>query len=96
MSRINVFVCHGIMGSSNNWRSFCVRLNRLRPEFRLFDRSRNHGKSEAAKNNTIRGCTEDLMALAAEVGEPDVLIGHSFSGKVVLDYAGLANPTSGP
>ena len=82
------------MGSSNNWRSFCVRLNRLRPEFRfiLID-LRNHGRSSAmTSNNTIRGCVEDLMDLAATIGEPDILIGHSFSGKVVLDYAGLANP----
>ena len=82
------------MGSSNNWRSFCVRLNRLRPEFRfiLID-LRNHGRSPASSSkNTIRGCAEDLIDLSTEVGEPDILIGHSFSGKVVLDYAGLANP----
>ncbi len=90
-----VYVCHGILGSLNNWRSFCVRLHRLRPDLRfvLVD-LRNHGRSPASNSeNTVRACAEDLIRLGAEIGEPDILIGHSFSGKVVLDYATLVQPS---
>ena len=48
---------------------------------------RNHGRSGAAEApNTLSTCAQDLWALGEEVGHPDVLIGHSFGGKVVLKY----------
>ena len=89
---VTVYVCHGILGSGLNWTSFCRHLMRLRPDCRfvLIDH-RNHGRSEAGDPpNTVRSCAEDLIALSRHIGAPDIVMGHSFSGKVVLSYAQIA------
>ncbi len=80
-----VFVLHGILGSGRNWRSICRALATRRPEFRfvLVD-LRNHGESSpAAPPHTLESCAQDLIGL----GSPEVVIGHSFGGKVALTLA---------
>ena len=81
-----VAVVHGILGSGLNWRSFCQRLYRLRPELRfvLVD-LRNHGRSRRFQSpNTLMDCANDLMRLQDHVGVFSAMIGHSFGGKVAL------------
>jgi len=83
------FVLHGILGSAKNWRSTARKLAEARPDFRfvLVDH-RNHGDSRGAPPpHTIDACAEDLAALAEQVGEPEVVVGHSYGGKVALAYA---------
>lgn len=80
---------HGALGSGQNFSRFIQRLGRERPEyaFVLVD-LRHHGDSRGAPPpNTLSACAGDLSALARELGRaPDVLIGHSFGGKVALEY----------
>lgn len=90
----DIFLCHGIMGSGQNWRTFARTLREVRPEYgiALID-LRNHGRSAVGTGpHTIRACAEDLVDLEKELGAPKIVIGHSFGGKVALDYAQLRIP----
>ena len=83
------FVLHGILGSSRNWSSFSRRLAVAHPTWRfiLVDH-RNHGDSRGAvPPHSVRACAHDLSVLAQKTGPPQVIIGHSFGGKVALAYA---------
>lgn len=89
------FVLHGILGSAQNWRSFVRRLAPRRPEtaWYLVD-LRNHGDSTLPEHDppppphTVAACAEDLEALAATLTHPvELVVGHSFGGKVGLVYA---------
>ncbi len=86
------YVLHGILGSAKNWRTFGRRLTAGHPDWRvvLVD-LRNHGDSPAFDSqNTLQSCAEDLESVAAQSGfAPDMVIGHSFGGKVALEWARL-------
>ena len=83
------FVLHGVLGSGSNWRGFGRRLARAHPDWRfvLVD-LRHHGDSHGAPPpDTVAACAADLATLAAELGAPESILGHSFGGKVALAYA---------
>jgi pimeloyl-ACP methyl ester carboxylesterase len=84
------FVLHGALGSGQNFSRFCQKLSERRPDYRqvLVD-LRHHGQSSGASApNTLAACARDLNELAQQLGaEPGVLIGHSFGGKVSIEYA---------
>jgi pimeloyl-ACP methyl ester carboxylesterase len=83
------FVLHGALGSGQNFSRFAQKLARVRPEYRyvLVD-LRQHGQSSGAPApNTLAACAADLVSLGRFLNhEPEVLIGHSFGGKVALEY----------
>ncbi len=84
------FLCHGILGSRRNWRSFARKLSELRPELGIITVDlRNHGDSPDLEGpHTLATCADDLHRLAEHLDiQPRVLIGHSFGGKVVLKQA---------
>jgi len=89
------FVLHGALGSGQNFSRFIRSLSRERPDYRyvLVD-LRHHGSSAGAPPpNTLAACAGDLAGLAAAIGsEPRVVIGHSFGGKVAIEYARLGAP----
>lgn len=91
-SQKTAFVLHGALGSGQNFNRFIQKLAHERPEYRwaLVD-LRHHGQSSGAPPpNTLEACAGDLSALAAQLGsEPAVVIGHSFGGKVAIEYARL-------
>jgi esterase len=89
------FVLHGILGSAQNWRSF---IRRLAPRFPdtswLLVDLRNHGDSTLPEHDppppphTLTACAEDLETLASTLPHPvELVVGHSFGGKVGLVYA---------
>lgn len=83
------FILHGALGSGQNFRAFARRLNEAKPDLGLcLVDLRNHGASHPAPApHTLASCALDLVALSQHLGRvPDVLIGHSFGGKVVLEY----------
>ena len=83
------FVLHGILGNHTNWRSVARRLQEALPgwQLHLVDH-RSHGQSGPAPGpQTLEACGKDLAALAARTGAPEVVLGHSFGGKVALAYA---------
>jgi len=86
---LRCFATHGVLGAGHNLRSFVRRLLSQRPDFRfaLVD-LRLHGKSlDAAPPHTLEACVDDFLELEAELGVPDVVLGHSLGGKVALAYA---------
>jgi pimeloyl-ACP methyl ester carboxylesterase len=83
------FVLHGALGSGQNFNRFAQKLNELRPEYRLILVDlRHHGRSRGAPQpNTLAACAQDLLRLGEHLGRaPSVLIGHSFGGKVAMEY----------
>lgn len=84
------FLCHGILGSRRNWRSYARRLVQRVPDLGVISLDlRNHGDSGPVDGpHTLAACAADLGALSTHLDiAPTVLIGHSFGGKVVLRRA---------
>lgn len=85
---------HGILGSNRNWRSFARRLVAARPEWQavLVD-LRCHGEStHLAPPHSLTACANDLIRLEAALDRPfDLVIGHSFGGKVALEWGQLSS-----
>jgi len=84
------WICHGILGSKLNWRTFARRLAGALPGWSVLTIDhRHHGDSRGAPPpDTVAACAADLARLAAHSGVPPrLLIGHSFGGKVVLEAA---------
>ena len=90
----SIWLLHGVMGSARNWSSFARRLVETLPGWRAVTVDvRCHGDSRGAPPpHTVEACAVDLQRLAEKIGAPDAVSGHSFSGKVVLDYARRATP----
>ena len=84
------FVLHGILGNGRNWLSVARRLAKAAPSWRfiLVD-LRCHGDSLGfLPPHTVAACACDLAELAAHLEEePQVILAHSFGGKVALLYA---------
>lgn len=81
-------VAHGILGMGRNWRSMARRMTRALPgwQFVLVD-LRNHGESQGfTAPHTVAACAADLEQLAGQLGAVEVAVGHSFGGKVVLQW----------
>ena len=85
-----VFFLHGIYGSGRNWGSVARKLVGARPELAAYLLDlRQHGDSQGfAPPHTIGAAADDLRDLAAQLGvQPYGVLGHSFGGKVALEYA---------
>ena len=89
-----IFLAHGILGSSRNWRSFAQKLVKENPAWRviLVDLPAHGGSREAPGPFTLPGCSDHLINLATRLGRPRVLIGHSFGGKVVTQVSMAFGP----
>lgn len=84
------FVLHGALGSGQNFRRFVQRLATTLPNYRfLLVDLRCHGDSGGAIGpHTLATCAKDLEVLARHLNvSPRVLIGHSFGGKVAMQFA---------
>ena len=86
----HILFLHGILGSGGNWRTFARRLVAARPSWSavLVD-LRMHGQSQGfGPPHTLAACADDLRRLEAELALPvAAVLGHSFGGKVALEYA---------
>ncbi|MBR9989698.1 MAG: alpha/beta hydrolase [Gemmatimonadetes bacterium] len=88
-----MYVLHGVYGAGRNWASVIRRIVRERPDWgALLVDLRQHGDSQGfAGPHTVQAAAADLDRLAEHTGiRPDVVIGHSFGGKVALVHAGLS------
>ncbi len=81
-----LLVLHGIMGNLRNWRSFARRLVDDLPGWRVLTVDlRNHGQSLGAPPpHTLSTAARDLAELGVGV---NAVAGHSFGGKVAMEYA---------
>jgi len=82
---------HGILGSRRNWRSFGRRLAAAERVNVVTIDLRGHGDNDTRPApHTLASCADDLDELAAAIGPPDVICGHSFGGKVAICWAARA------
>ncbi|MCB9667889.1 MAG: alpha/beta hydrolase [Alphaproteobacteria bacterium] len=79
------WMLHGILGSGRNWRGFARMLRRRDPSWAyVLPDLRNHGETGPLPGTAdLQACADDLAALPS----PDRVIGHSFGGKVALQWA---------
>lgn len=81
-------IAHGILGMGRNWRTMARRMATRLPEWRfaLAD-LRNHGHSQGMPGpHTVATSARDLHEVSAALGGVQVAVGHSFGGKVVLEW----------
>jgi pimeloyl-ACP methyl ester carboxylesterase len=82
---------HGIYGRGRNWQAIARAIVAARPEYAcwLVDLP-YHGESPPARNgDSVHGIARDLDDwLTASGVVPDVVLGHSYGGKVALALAG--------
>jgi pimeloyl-ACP methyl ester carboxylesterase len=77
-------------GLGSDWTCWQTQLDHLRPTRRAvaFD-ARGHGESDRARVYSIEGLAEDLDRVVTQLRiSRFVLVGHSFAGTVLSDYAG--------
>ncbi len=91
--KTTALVLHGVLGSGQNFRGLARTLVRRRPDLALvLVDLRHHGQSSGAPPpQTLQACALDLVALQRhlrkehpELPDVQVLMGHSFGGKVAL------------
>jgi len=85
-----VLFLHGILGSGINWRRFAQQWVQAQPSWgALLVDLRLHGDSQGfAPPHTLAAAAADLLALQPP-GVVDAVVGHSFGGKVALEYVRL-------
>ncbi len=81
---------HGILGSGANWRTIARRFVQAKPDWGavLVDLREHGGSTGRGGPNTVEACARDLVDLEPHVPGPiRGVLGHSFGGKVALDFA---------
>lgn len=85
-----LYVLHGMFGAGRNWSTIMRRVVHRRPEWGavLVD-LREHGRSSGfAPPHTVSATAADLMRLVQATSlPPAAVLGHSFGGKVALEFA---------
>lgn len=91
--RVGWFI-HGILGRGRNWRTFARRVVDAAPEWRIaLPDLRCHGTSPPQPApHDLDACARDLEPLADAAGAPEVVVGHSFGGKVALGWLAARPP----
>jgi esterase len=86
----HVVMLHGIYGRGRNWQGVAKALTDARPEYAcwLVDLPHHGGSGAGTHGETIAGFAQDVLgAMTARGVTPDVVLGHSFGGKVALAAA---------
>jgi len=85
-----IYVLHGIFGAGRNWASVMRRVLRERQDWGvvLVDLREHGGSRGFAPPHTLAAAASDLQRLVEHTGRrSDAVLGHSFGGKVALEYA---------
>jgi len=86
---------HGMLARRQNLRSFArLFVDSYEADAILVDH-RGHGDSDAMiPPHTIQACAEDLrnLLVTLPVSPVGTVIGHSFGGKVAIEYSNIAQP----
>ena len=83
---------HGILGTRANWRTIARRFTDKSPGWgAILVDLREHGGSRGfSPPHTVTACVEDLITLQDQLVLPITgILGHSFGGKVALQWAKL-------
>jgi len=81
-------VLHGMLGQHKNLNALSSQLANTFTDFNIYGVThRGHGESDRGESPfTVDSCAQDIIELSRKEfgGVPDVIIGHSFGGKVAL------------
>lgn len=86
----HLVMLHGIYGRGRNWQGVAKALTEARPEYAcwLVDLPHHGSSGPGAHGDTIAGFAQDVLDGMHQKGiAPDVVLGHSFGGKVALAAA---------
>ncbi len=86
----SLILLHGIYGRGRNWQAIAKAVVAARPDYAcwLLDLPHHGDAGPGGHGETIRGFASDLDGwLTQEQIVPDVVLGHSFGGKVALALA---------
>jgi len=84
-----LLIVHGLFGSARNWGAIAKRLSSDRRVISVD--MRNHGMSFRDDQHGYPEMADDLAKVAAEVGAPVDVVGHSMGGKAAMQLA-LTHP----
>jgi esterase len=90
-----LFVLHGFFGAGRNWTTVARRLTAVRPDWGVVLADlRLHGASQGVlPPHTLAASAGDLLTLASAIDRSaTAVLGHSFGGKVALEYLGRRPP----
>ena len=94
-----IVLLHGIYGRGRNWQAIARGIVAARPDYAcwLVDLP-YHGESPPARHgDTVVGLARDLDDWLRDAGiAPDVVLGHSYGGKVALALAGIRHAALDP
>ncbi|CAN5446055.1 alpha/beta fold hydrolase [soil metagenome] len=84
-----IYFLHGVLGTGNNLRSIAKALVAARPAWGavLVDLRLHGGSQDVKPPHDLAACARDLVELEASIAKPvRAVLGHSFGGKVALEY----------
>lgn len=81
----SVILLHGLLGNHRNLYGLAPFVRRHANA--VFADLRNHGASFHSQDDALSSHVEDLAALARSVGGKVSVIGHSFGGRVAMEFA---------
>jgi pimeloyl-ACP methyl ester carboxylesterase len=86
----SLVMLHGIYGRGRNWQSIAHAVVAARPEYAcwLVDLPHHGGSPAGSHGDSVGGLAADVTEWAAAASiAPDVILGHSYGGKVALAIA---------
>lgn len=89
-----LYMLHGIYGAGRNWGMVARPLVERRPDWgvMLVD-LRQHGASQGFEPpHTLEAAARDVAELVGSAAPASAVLGHSFGGKVALEYAAMEPP----
>lgn len=85
-----IVLLHGIYGRGRNWQAIAQAIVAARPDYAcwLVDLPYHGDSGPGVHGDTVRGLALDLRDWLEDTGlVPDVVLGHSYGGKVAMAYA---------
>lgn len=86
----SIIMLHGIYGRGRNWQAIAKAIVAARPDYAcwLVDLPRHGDSGAGAHGDAVRGFARDVADWCGQAAvTPDVILGHSFGGKVALAFA---------
>jgi pimeloyl-ACP methyl ester carboxylesterase len=89
---------HGLLGNGRNLNTFAKQVCQLNNSTGYLIDLRGHGKSRIASSsckNSFENCVKDIAVATKKFSVPvESIVGHSFGGRIALQYAATQQNSS--